>query len=109
MNLSNDGEGGFGIQKEKWYGVDYYLSPIPSEHKVTWTTLEKSDVSNLVQLDKLHLPSVNRFIPRDLSLCSDLPEEAKKGPRISKEIDPPNLVAENHLGKYAFDTFTAKT
>ena len=31
-------------------------------------------------------------MPRTLELCSDLPDEAKVGPRIDKDIDPPELL-----------------
>eukprot|EP00557_Chaetoceros_sp_GSL56_P004972 CAMPEP_0176495558 /NCGR_PEP_ID=MMETSP0200_2-20121128/10720_1 /TAXON_ID=947934 /ORGANISM="Chaetoceros sp., Strain GSL56" /LENGTH=1176 /DNA_ID=CAMNT_0017893443 /DNA_START=166 /DNA_END=3696 /DNA_ORIENTATION=+ len=99
---SNNGkEGVFGLQKEKWYGVDYYLSPIPSEDVKIWKRLDGSDApkSKLVKIEDLHLPSENRFIPRDLSLCSELPDDAKEGPRISKEMDPPNLIFENIFGR----------
>lgn len=100
-NPSKDRTGVFGLQTEKWYKVNYYLSPIPLKDVELWKRLDGSDVgiSQLVQIDNLHLPCENQFIPRDLSLCSDLPDEAKNGPRISKEMDPPNLIAENKFGK----------
>jgi insulysin len=106
-NPSHDGEGVFGLQKEKWYGVDYHLSPIPLEDVEIWKRRDGSNapISELVQIENLQLPVENRFIPRDLSLCSDLPEEAKKGPRISKEMDPPNLIADNKFGKWCFPSY----
>jgi hypothetical protein len=73
----------FGKQTEKWYGIDYYVSPIGDEDVKSWETV--SDKS-------LHLPHPNRFIPRSLELCDDLPDEARNGQRIEKPIEPPKLI-----------------
>jgi len=110
----------FGLQKEKWYGVEYYLSPIDpacvdswkQRSEMTMTTgdeiLKSSSSTSFVIVEDecerssgttttstpsmLRLPCPNRYLPRTLELCADLPEEAKVGPRIDKEIDPPELL-----------------
>ena len=93
-------ESGFGKIEEQWYGVEYYLSKLESntnkswEGKKTGTTDEKS-----INAEELHLPVANRYIPRTLDLCDDLPEEAKKGPRIEKPIDPPILLIDDNNGR----------
>mmetsp|Transcript_13704 Transcript_13704/g.19589 ORF Transcript_13704/g.19589 Transcript_13704/m.19589 type:complete len:962 (+) Transcript_13704:2-2887(+) len=75
----------FGFKKEKWYGVDYHLSPIDEEIVQKWSRRTNRNAL-------LHLPKENPFIPTDLSLCEDLPPEATKGPRIDMPIRPPTLV-----------------
>ena len=91
----NDSETIFGFQKEKWYGVEYHLEKIDATIYNTWDWTK-----HIEKNDKLHLPAKNLYIPTDLSLCPDLPEEAKIAPRIEKEIDPPNLVViEKNFGK----------
>jgi secreted Zn-dependent insulinase-like peptidase len=47
----------------------------------------------------LQLPRPNRYIPRTLELCPSLPEEARR-PRIDKEIDPPNLLVDEPIGRF---------
>jgi insulysin len=86
----------FGFQNEKWYGVKYHLHLIPSADVKHW---KKGGVTTLVDSVNLGLPAKNRFVPRDLSLCSDLPEESKQGPCISKEMEPPRLIVTNDFGK----------
>mmetsp|Transcript_13269 Transcript_13269/g.27085 ORF Transcript_13269/g.27085 Transcript_13269/m.27085 type:complete len:1231 (+) Transcript_13269:234-3926(+) len=81
----------FGKQTEKWYQVDYYVSPIDDEAVRGWN----GDVDVECPY-ALHLPEPNRYIPRSLELCPDLPEDAKKGPRIEKPIEPPKLIVNNH-------------
>jgi secreted Zn-dependent insulinase-like peptidase len=78
----------FGFKKEKWYGVDYHLSSIDKSIVAKWDWKQELRKKN----KSIHYPLENKYIPTDLSLCSDLPEEALKGPRIDKEIEPPNLV-----------------
>ena len=78
----------FGLKREKWYGVDYYLSKIDPELINEWELTKKEGKKNA----SLHLPLMNKYIPTDLSLSTDLPEVARKQPRIEKEIDPPNLI-----------------
>ena len=46
----------------------------------------------------LHLPKPNRYIPRSLELCEDLPDEAKVQ-RIEKPIEPPNLLINKSNGR----------
>ena len=90
----------FGKRIEKWYGVDYYLSPIDRDIAQAWNGSTNLAFSNGMDLKQLNLPRANRYIPRSLELCSDLPDEAKKGPRIEREIDPPKLIIntkEGHL------------
>lgn len=79
---------------ELWYGVDYYLSKIPPHYIAGWDS--DGGVHSFVSArDQLALPRPNRFIPRTLDLCPELPEEAKAGPRIDKSIDPPNLLVDD--------------
>ena len=86
----------FGLKKEKWYGVDYYLTSIDQNTVQEWNHVPKSQ-------KPLHLPKENQYIPTDLSLCSELPEEATKHPRIDKEIEPPNLlINDKEFGKFDF-------
>jgi len=106
-------DGIFGLQQEKWYGVEYHLSPIQVSVVDAWkgnpvaSTNDESATRSIIDNGLLHLPSENRYVPRDLSLCSDLPEEAKQGPRISKELDPPNLVVDNDFGKFQYVVFSS--
>ena len=89
----------FGKQIEKWYGVEYYLTPI--DHSVTraWEGSREEGLGKIIDPCALHLPRPNRYIPRTLELCSDLPGEAKKGPRIEKAIDPPKLLLNDANGR----------
>lgn len=87
----------FGKQTEKWYGIDYYISPVLDVDVQSWKTTNH---------DSLHLPRPNPFIPRSLDLCPELPPEARTQ-RIDKPIDPPKLVANNsNIGEsYSFVSF----
>jgi solute carrier family 25 (mitochondrial phosphate transporter), member 3 len=89
---------GCGLKKEKWYGVEYYLSRIASTSIAAWNG---SNVLGENQMDSynLHLPKPNRYIPRTLELCPDLPDEARKGQRINNPIDPPNLLVDEEKWK----------
>lgn len=100
----------FGFQKEKWYGVEYHVSPIDSSIVEDWregksTQLgTSSDKGSLSRSDfppnTLHLPHKNRYIPHDLTLCEDLPIEAREGgPHISKQLQPPTLLRDNDFGR----------
>lgn len=90
---------GFGKQTEQWYGIDYFLNSIDPEVVKGWQGAP-TDSYDTIDHSSLQLPGPNLFIPRTLELCDELPEEAKLGPRIEKEIDPPNLlVDENGFGK----------
>ena len=82
-----DGEG-IRWMKEPWYDLDFIVSSIDPETVKHW----RGDPGPLVDASSLALPRPNRFIPRTLDLCDDLPDEAKQGPRIDKPIDPPNLL-----------------
>lgn len=113
----NSGDKGFvfGRKTEKWYGVvrmnpihsmlriksfaptnsllfkqDYFVSPVDDKDVLQW----ESDSDEAI----LHLPKPNRYIPRSLELCKDLPEEAKV-PRIEKPIDPPKLIVNKPNGE----------
>ena len=77
--------------KEQWYGLDFIVSKIDPTVVKKW----RGDPAPLVDAPSLALPRPNRFIPRTLDLCDDLPDEAKLGPRIEKPIDPPNLLVDN--------------
>ncbi|KAL3795275.1 hypothetical protein HJC23_008360 [Cyclotella cryptica] len=80
----------FGKQTEKWYGIDYYISPVLEEDIQSWKNTNDNS---------LHLPNPNLFIPRSLDLCPDLPPEAHTQ-RIDKAIDPPKLVAnDSNIGR----------
>ena len=79
-------------RNEPWYGVDYFVSSIDKDIVAQWA----GEAPPLVDVrDQLSLPSFNRYIPRSLDLSKDLSEEAKQGPRIDKDIDPPTLVINN--------------
>jgi len=87
-------------EKEPWYGIEYYTSQIePQQIKLWGGAAEKASSAGGIDHNLLHLPTPNRYIPRTLELCPALPEEAKKGPRIDKEIDPPNLIMDNDIGR----------
>jgi len=80
---SESGSFVFGKQTEKWYGIDYYISPVSDQDIQSWKAT--NDAS-------LHLPHPNPFIPRSLDLCPELPPEARTQ-RIDRPIDPPKLIA----------------
>lgn len=84
---------GFGVQKEKWYGVEYYISPIESRTLSSWKG--SGALPSKSMLSDLSLPKPNRYIPRTLDLCPELPEEARKGQRIDKPIEPPLLLVDD--------------
>lgn len=83
----------FGLKVEQWYGVKYHLSPIDKSIVKLWNEGFNPESTCL------RLPDKNEFIARDLSLCDDLPEEARNGPRISHEMNPPNLVSTDSFGR----------
>jgi secreted Zn-dependent insulinase-like peptidase len=87
----------FGLQTEKWYGVDYYVSPVDRKQIERWETNSDGELV-------LHLPKPNRYIPRTLSLSEDLPEEAKVQ-RIGKPIEPPELIVNKPSGESKHITF----
>ena len=78
---------------EKWYGVDYFLADLEKTDVARWNA--EKGFEPFLDASHLSLPSPNRFIPRSLELCPDLPEEAKAGPRIHKEIEPPRLLVDS--------------
>lgn len=80
------------VRKEKWYDIEYMLSDIDQEDIDRWDGKEGS--KPFFPNANLQLPTPNRYIPQTLDLCPDLPEEAKMGPRIEKDIDPPTLLVE---------------
>jgi secreted Zn-dependent insulinase-like peptidase len=79
---------------EQWYNVDYFLSGFSEQDKAAWND-ESGQSSFRNARSQLKLPPPNRYIPRTLELCPDLPEESKAGPRLEREIDPPHLLVEN--------------
>jgi len=87
---NNGSDFAFGKHTEKWYGVDYYVSPVDEKDVLRWET-GADEVA-------LHLPKPNRYIPRSLDLCEDLPEEAKVQ-RIEKPIEPPQLIVNKPNGR----------
>jgi len=77
----------FGFKNEQWYDIEYHISEIDNSDVNQW--------KNVCPFSKLlHLPKENSYIPNNLELCPDLPEEARS-PQIDKIIDPPNLVIED--------------
>ena len=84
---------GFGKLQERWYGIDYHLAQIEETILLQWESEDTLDSG------ALHLPKPNRYIPRSLELCPELPAEAKAGPRIEKEIDPPHLLVSSPAGR----------
>uniref|UniRef100_A0A7S3PZZ8 Peptidase M16 N-terminal domain-containing protein n=1 Tax=Chaetoceros debilis TaxID=122233 RepID=A0A7S3PZZ8_9STRA len=111
MGMVADQDSGiFGFQKEKWYGVEYHVSPIDSSVVEDWREGKKTQLSTSSDKgtprrsdfasDTLHLPHKNRYIPQDLTLCKDLPIEAREGgPHISKQLQPPTLLRDNDFGR----------
>jgi len=85
---------GFGKKTEQWYSIDYYLSAV--DDYSCWKQMNKT---TLLDPSQLHLPRPNCYIPRSLELVEELPPEAKEKPRIHKDIDPPNLIVQNRIGK----------
>mmetsp|Transcript_15246 Transcript_15246/g.27671 ORF Transcript_15246/g.27671 Transcript_15246/m.27671 type:complete len:1041 (-) Transcript_15246:645-3767(-) len=82
----------FGKHTEQWYGVDYFVSRVDEEDVLRWETGAGADEV------ALHLPKPNRYIPRSLELCEDLPEDAKVQ-RIEKPIEPPKLIVNKPNGR----------
>ena len=95
MNISKVG---FGIQKEQWYGIDYHLSEINDQDMIaSWNGFKTMESE--MKISNLSLPRPNRYIPRSLDLCSDLPQDAKQGPRLDKPIEPPSLLVDDSHGR----------
>jgi len=94
MKAESEFDAGFGKKKERWYGIDYYLINVRD-----FSNWERMDKTDLLDPTTLHLPTPNRFIPRSLELVEEVPIEAREKPRICKEIDPPKLILNNHLGR----------
>jgi len=100
MTISEDKRDAFGTKKEPWYGIDYHLSEIENpEVLASWNGSTKSMMENEMKGSRLSLPRPNRYIPRTLDLCPDLPEEAKQGTRLEKSIDPPTLLVDDIHGR----------
>mmetsp|Transcript_39917 Transcript_39917/g.120179 ORF Transcript_39917/g.120179 Transcript_39917/m.120179 type:complete len:1210 (-) Transcript_39917:47-3676(-) len=102
---TNDWEN-FGLMEEKWYGVEYYLSDICAADVGRWEHNREFEEESAgvdpvndehASIGSVHLPRPNRYIPRSLELCPDLPEEAKAEPRIEKQIDPPKLILDDKV------------
>lgn len=90
----------FGFQKEKWYGVSYHLTPVDNVIVDSWKGVGVSNgETSVLGTYNLRLPDENKHIPRDLSMCKDLPQNAKEGPQISKHMEPPTLLVENEFGR----------
>lgn len=78
---------------ERWYGIEYYLSSVDPSEEQRWEGKATPFMESATEF--LALPRPNRYIPRNLELCADLPDEAKAGPRIEKEIEPPVLLVDD--------------
>lgn len=92
-------EGNLGITKksERWYGVEYYTSPINPDTTSLW--MDNGDEEKLsMNATELGLPRPNTYIPRTLDLCEELPKEAR-APRIENSIEPPVLLIRNRSGR----------
>lgn len=100
-NSSNNNDGASVTRHtEPWYSIDYYTSKLDKEQVKHWEgSSSVSSTCARINHDELHLPKPNQYIPRSLELCPELPEEAKLGPRIEKEIDPPTLILDNSIGR----------
>ncbi|KAL7552322.1 hypothetical protein ACHAWF_015546 [Thalassiosira exigua] len=72
----------FGKHTERWYGVDFYVSPVGEDAIKNW----EQEIGI-----PLHLPIPNRYIPRSLELSDELPDNAKQ-PGLEKPIEPPKLI-----------------
>ncbi len=96
---------GFGLKTEKWYGVEYFLTPIDDKIARAWngignlSGLTNNDVESINPTD-LNLPLPNRYIPRTLELCPEIPKDAREaGQKIEKPIDPPSLLIDEENWK----------
>ena len=85
-----DGSAPSSKKTEQWYNVPYHLSDLDPSDVSRWSSDQPS--KRFLDAKHLTLPASNRFIPRSLELCPDLSEEARAGPRIDKEMDPPKLL-----------------
>jgi len=83
----------FGKQVEKWYGVEYFVSPLDESDVKLW-----GEGIGAKEMESIHLPQPNRYIPRSLDLCEDLPEEARVQ-RIELPVSPPNLIVNEPSGR----------
>ncbi|KAL7495859.1 hypothetical protein ACHAWT_005098 [Skeletonema menzelii] len=83
----------FGKQVEKWYGVEYYVSPLDESDVKLW-----GEGIGVKEMESIHLPEPNRYIPRSLELCEELPEEAKVQ-RIELPVSPPKLIVNEPSGR----------
>ncbi|KAL7452764.1 hypothetical protein ACHAWC_004489 [Mediolabrus comicus] len=83
----------FGKQTEQWYGVEYFVSPLLDSDVKLWETGIGAE-----EMRSIHLPEPNRYIPRNLDLCEELPEEARV-PRIDLPVTPPKLIVNNSTGR----------
>jgi insulysin len=83
----------FGKQTEQWYGVEYFVSPLLDSDVKLWETEIGAE-----EMRSIHLPEPNRYIPRNLDLCEELPEEARV-PRIDLPVSPPKLIVNNSTGR----------
>ena len=85
------------VQTEPWYGIDYIVSDVDPADQARWEG--KATATTTLPQASLALPQPNRYIPRTMELCSELPPEARHGARIDREIVPPQLVLEKHCGR----------
>lgn len=81
-------------QKEKWYGTDYRVRPIPSTTLDRWTNCVRPS-----QL-KIDYPKPNPFIPSESGLRVKIPPPAKNGERRTFEsrmvpIPPPTVIRDD--------------
>ena len=78
---------------EPWYNIEYFVSHV-GDLKTRLTSSSEGTALDDIR-KQLTLPRPNEYIPRSLELCAELPEEAKLGPRIDREIVPPHLLVDD--------------
>ena len=85
-------------RQEQWYGVDFFLGTLSPDDEHLASLLDTKELAGLKPADSsLKLPRPNRYIPRTLKLCPDLPESIRneRTPRIDNEMAPPSLLLDD--------------
>lgn len=79
----------FGKQVEKWYGVEYFVSPLDESDVKLW-----GEGIGAKEMNSIHLPAPNRYIPRSLELLTEA-----KVQRIELPVSPPKLIVNEPSGR----------